>query len=75
MSVCGTSAEASAKSALPRKECIPQIHYTAKRLYRKFEANIPRNETVLPIPNFYIHVLCERFIYSQDRSAYYAAGK
>jgi hypothetical protein len=26
-------------------------------------------------PNSYIHVLCERFIYSSDPSAYSAAGK
>ncbi len=36
------------------------ITHTANVLYRKFEINIPRNET---IPNFYIHVsVCDLHI-------------
>ncbi len=37
----------------------PHPYYT---LYRKFETNIPRNETVQPFfPNFYIHVCGSNF--------------
>ncbi len=37
--------------------------YTAKTLYRKFETDIPRNETVRP--SQFLHLcICERLIYS-----------
>ncbi len=50
---------------------------TAKTLYRKFDTNIPRNETAQPcVPNSYICVLVsDIYVYSYDRSAYSAAGK
>jgi hypothetical protein len=49
--------------------------YTAKTLYRKLETNIRRNETAPPRSQF-LHIgICERFIYSHDRSAYCAAAK
>jgi hypothetical protein len=43
---------------------------TAKTVSRKFETNIPRNETERPQSQF-LH----SFIYSHGRSAYSAAGK
>jgi hypothetical protein len=49
--------------------------YTAKAQDRKLETNIPRNETARPRSRSYIHVICERFIYSHDRSAYLAEEK
>ncbi len=47
---------------------------TAKAVYRKFETNIPRNETAWPQSQFLHLCFCERFICSHDRSAYPAAG-
>jgi hypothetical protein len=38
-------------------------------LYRKFERNIPRNGTARPCSQFLHSCICERFIYSHDRSA------
>ncbi len=52
-------------------------NYTAKPQYRKFETNIPRIGIARPQSQF-PHLLvcvCERFIYSHDRSTYSAAGK
>ena len=48
-----------------------------KTLYQKLEKNIPRNETARARPSsqFLHSCICERFIYSQDRSAYLAARK
>jgi len=48
---------------------------TAKTLYRKFETNIPRNETMRLHSKFLHSCICERFIYSQVRPAYFAAAK
>jgi hypothetical protein len=48
---------------------------TAKTQYRKFETNILRKETARLQSHFLHSCLCERFIYSPDRSAYSAAGK
>ncbi len=42
---------------------------------RKFETNIPRKGIARPQSQFPHSCVCERFIYSQDRSAYSAAGK
>jgi hypothetical protein len=39
--------------------------YTAKTQYRKFKTNVPNKEITRPQS-----CVCERFIYSQDRSAY-----
>jgi hypothetical protein len=47
-------------------------YYTAKTQNRKFETNIPRNEIARPQSQFPHSCVCDRFIYSQDRSA---AGK
>jgi len=44
-------------------------------LYRISYLCIPRNETVRPHSQFLHSCICERFIYSQDRSAYSAAAK
>ncbi len=52
-----------------------QILYTAKTKYRKFERNIPRNETAWPRSQFLYSYFGEGFIYSHDRSAYSAGGK
>ncbi len=40
--------------------------------YRKLETNIPRNETMRPRSQFPHSCICERFIYSHDRSTYFA---
>ncbi len=49
--------------------------YSAKTVYRKFETYIPRNESAPPQSQFIHSCVCERFIYSHDRSAHSAAGK
>ncbi len=49
--------------------------YTAKTKYRKFETNIPRKGIVRPQFQFPHSCVCERILWSQDRSAYSAAGK
>ncbi len=36
--------------------------YTAKKLYRNFETNIPRNKTARPRSEFLHSCICERFI-------------
>jgi hypothetical protein len=46
--------------------------YTAKNQYRKFEPNIPRKGIARPQSQFPHSSVCERFIYSRDRSAYSA---
>ncbi len=48
---------------------------TAKTQYRKFKINITRKGIARPQPRFPHSCVCERFIYSQDLSAYSAAGK
>ncbi len=45
---------------------------TAKTLHRKFETNIPKNETGMPRSQFLHSCFGERFIYSHYRSAYSA---
>jgi hypothetical protein len=50
--------------------------YTAKTQYRKFETKIPRKGIATrPQSQFPHSCVCERFLYSQDRSAYSNAGK
>ena len=44
-------------------------------LYRKSEFWIPRNETARPRSQFLHSFICERLIYSQNRSAHLAAAK
>ncbi len=51
----------------------PPAHY--KILYRKLEKNIPRKETSRTQSQFLHSYICERIIYSHDRSAYLAAAK
>jgi hypothetical protein len=48
---------------------------TAKTQYQKFKTNIPRKGIARPQSQFPHSCVCERFIYSQDRSAYIVAGK
>ncbi len=48
---------------------IPSSEYTAKNQCRKFETNIPRKGIVRPQSQFPHSRVCERFIYSHDRSA------
>ncbi len=52
------------------------VQYTAKNQYRQFETNIPRKGTARPqsSPNFHSCV-CERYMYSHDRSAYSSCRK
>jgi hypothetical protein len=47
----------------------------AETQYRKFETNIPRKGIARGQSRIPHSCACERFIYSQDRSAYSAAGK
>ncbi len=42
--------------------------HTANAMYGKFEITIPRNETSRPRSQFPHSCICERFIYSYDRS-------
>ncbi len=51
-----------------RKKYINQLH----ALYRKSEGCIPINENVRSCSPFPHSCICERFIYSQDQSAYLA---
>ncbi len=46
-----------------------------RALYRKSDLCIPRNETSRPRSHFLHSGICERFIYSQDQSAYFASAK
>ncbi len=48
---------------------------TAKTKYQKFETNTPRKGIARPQSQFPHSCVCERFIYSHDRSAYSTAGK
>jgi hypothetical protein len=47
----------------------------ANTLYRKSDLCIPRNENAGARSQVLLSCICERFIYSQDRSAYLAAAK
>ncbi len=47
----------------------------AKTQYRKFETNISRKGITRPQSQYPHPCVCERFMYSHDRSAYSAAGK
>jgi hypothetical protein len=48
--------------SLPNADAL-SIHCT-----ENFKTNIPRNETARPRPQFLHSCICERFIYSHDRS-------
>ncbi len=48
--------------------------YTAKNQYRKLETNHPRKGIARPQSQFPHSCVCERFIFSYNRSAYSAAG-
>ncbi len=52
----------------PRRLFPVTVLHTAKNQYRKFETNIPRNG------QFPHSCVCDRFIYSHDRSSYSAVG-
>jgi hypothetical protein len=47
--------------------------YTEKKLYRKCKTYIPRDETARPRSQFSHSCFCKRFIYSHNRSFYFAA--
>jgi hypothetical protein len=47
---------------------------TAMTQYRKFETNISRKGIARPQFQFQHSCVCERFMYSHDRSAYSTAG-
>ncbi len=51
------------------------VSHTAKTQYQKFKTYIPRKGIARPKSQFPHSSVCERFIYSHDRSAYSAAGK
>jgi hypothetical protein len=54
----------------------PSLLYTIRRaLQRRSDLCFPRNQTVRPRSQFPYSSICERFIYSQDRSTYFAAAK
>jgi hypothetical protein len=44
------------------------LHCKYSTLYRKFETNIPRNETARPCSQFLYFCICEQFMYSHDGS-------
>jgi hypothetical protein len=46
-----------------------KVIYAANALYRKFETNIPRNETAQTRSKFLHSCVCERFMFSHNRSA------
>ncbi len=50
-------------------------NYTARNQYRKFETHIPRKGTARPQSHFPHSRVCERFLYSHDRSAYFCCRK
>ncbi len=50
------------------------IPCTAKKQYRKLETNIPSKGIAWPQSQFPPSCVCERFLYSHNRSAYSAAG-
>ncbi len=50
------------------------VRHTLKNQYWKFETNNPRKGTARPQFQFPHSCVCERFIYSHNRSAYSAAG-
>ncbi len=50
-------------------------NFTAKTQYQKLETKIPRKGIVRPQSQFPHSWICERFIYSHNRSGYSAAGK
>jgi hypothetical protein len=50
------------------------LSHTSKNQNLKFETNIPRKGIARPQSQFPHSCVCERFIYSHDRSAYSAAG-
>ncbi len=55
---------------------ISRAHITFKKTqYRKFKTNTPSKGIARPQSQFPHSCICERFIYSHDRSAYSAAGK
>jgi hypothetical protein len=60
------------KPLLITTDCTPSNAFpqccTANALYRKFETDIPRNETARPRSQFLHSCICERFTYSHDRS-------
>jgi hypothetical protein len=58
----------------PFLHCCRLSKRAAKTQYRKFETNIPRKGISRPQSQFPHSCICERFIYSHDRSAYSAAG-
>ncbi len=52
-----------------------RLKHTAKTQHRKFKTNIPRKGIARGQSQFPHSCVCERFMYSQDRSAYSAAEK
>jgi hypothetical protein len=51
------------------------LSFTAKTKYQNFETNIPRKGISGSQSQFQHSCVCERFIYSHDRSAYSVGGK
>ncbi len=48
------------------------VSFVQQALYRKFETKITRNETAWPHSQFPRSCICERFIYTHNRSANFA---
>ncbi len=63
------------KNRSPSSCRVHRWNHTAKRLYRKFETNVPRKGIARPQSQFPHSCVCERFIYSHNRPAYSAARK
>jgi hypothetical protein len=51
------------------------LYKPSSTLHRKFETNISINETARPRSQFLHSCICERSIYSHDRSAYCVCGQ
>ncbi len=56
-------------------ESLPNGQQKTSVLYQKSDLCIPRNETAQPRSQFLHSCICERFICSQERSAFLAAAK
>jgi hypothetical protein len=56
-------------------ESLPNGQQKTSALYQKSDLCIPRNETAQPQSEILHLCICERFIYSQERSAFLAAAK
>jgi hypothetical protein len=67
--------EMKLRGLVPNLSTMLRYTHSQSTLYRKSDFGIPRNGIAWPRSQFLHSCICERFIYSQDRSAYLAAAK